>query len=56
MRRPSAERCVWALVQFIETPEFNPEATRYQIVPGDFEMDLPETSRIRNAKNTQTIT
>uniref|UniRef100_A0A7S0WJW0 IQ motif and ubiquitin-like domain-containing protein n=1 Tax=Pyramimonas obovata TaxID=1411642 RepID=A0A7S0WJW0_9CHLO len=43
-------------LQFIETPEFNPEATRYQIVPGDFEMDMPETSRMRNAKNTQTIT
>mmetsp|Transcript_42450 Transcript_42450/g.51468 ORF Transcript_42450/g.51468 Transcript_42450/m.51468 type:complete len:531 (+) Transcript_42450:224-1816(+) len=42
-------------LQFIETPEFNPEATRYQIVPGDFEMEVPNRSRLRNMKGTQTI-
>ncbi|KAK3235532.1 hypothetical protein CYMTET_54272 [Cymbomonas tetramitiformis] len=42
-------------LQFIETPEFNPEATRYQIVPGDFELDQPVRSRLRNVKGTQTL-
>jgi len=42
-------------LQFTETPEFNPEATRYQIIAGDFEMELPVKPRYRNAKSTQTI-
>jgi len=42
-------------LQFIETPEFNPEATRYQIIPGDFEMHVPSREQYRNIKGTQTI-
>jgi hypothetical protein len=42
-------------LQFIETPEFNPEATRYQILPGDFEYELPKDSQYRNQSATQTV-